>query len=68
MSSFFFVYFLLRETLNSSNFQYSEYFGDEGAVSPFSLVKMILNRRTHADKKELTVENLIESIRKGYLV
>ncbi|MCX2800793.1 DUF1493 family protein [Microbulbifer thermotolerans] len=51
-----------------SNFQYSEYFGNEGAASPFSLIKMILNCRTQADKKELTVEKLIESIREGYLI
>jgi acyl carrier protein len=53
-----------------SNFQYSEYFGDEGfcLLSELAeLVKMILNRRTTADKKELTVEMLIESVQKGYL-
>lgn len=45
------------------DFPYSEYFGNEGAISPFSLVSRLLMGRTMDDKKPLTVGDLAEGVK-----
>ena len=50
-----------------TEFPLSDYFGNEGTMSPFGLIKGLITGRTKDSKKRLTICDLIESARQGSL-
>lgn len=50
-----------------SQFPFSEYFGNEGAISPLDLVLKLLGKSPYNDKKFLSVSDLINAVKLGVL-
>ena len=50
------------------DFCFDEYFGNEGAISPFGLITMMFSNRLKVDKKRLSINDLVQSANKGLLL
>ena len=48
-------------------FPFLEYFGNEGVLSPFSLITKLVTGRLKDNKKTLTISDLIQAVKSGSL-
>ncbi|MBU2714257.1 DUF1493 family protein [Zooshikella harenae] len=53
--------------VNLDKFSINQYFGEEAPLNPLDLVTYLLRGKLQADKKPLTIKDLLDGIEKGHL-
>ncbi len=59
--------YALKFTVDISEFRFYDYFGPEGAPTPWGFILELLFRKQYKKKKRLTVEDLVRGVASGKL-